>query len=125
MTKPVGIKLLSDKELVCRVQTGSQSCFAELVQRYTGRLYHFLRLKTSTVQDAEDLVQETFLKAYRNIDRYHPNWKFSTWIFTMAIRLSIDHHRRQQVRAGTPLPPADPETPHQLVARQGGCYQWL
>lgn len=84
---------LSAEELACRSQQGCETCFAELVERYGVRLFQFLHYKTNNVHDAEDLVQETFVKAYRNIRRYRSSWKFSTWLFTIAARLASSHYR--------------------------------
>ncbi len=70
--------------------------FEELVFRYSARLRHFLRHKIQTDQDIEDLVQETFLKAFRNIGRFDPQKKFSTWLYTIAVRQAISRYRRQK-----------------------------
>ncbi len=87
------VKHLSDEELASRVAAGSCSPFEELVSRYSARLFYFLRHRTETDQDIEDLVQETFLKAFRSIDRFNPEWRFSTWLFTIATRSAISRHR--------------------------------
>src|SRR4030066_1738197 len=91
----------TDEELAVRAVAGSRPSFEELVSKYSLRLFHFLRSRSGSDEDVEDLVQETFLKAYRNIGRYDPQRKFSTWLFTVAIRLSISRHRSQRA---TPLP---------------------
>ena len=85
---------LSAEELALRSQHGCQASFAELVERYGMRLFDFLRYKTNSIQDAEDLVQDTFVRAYENIHRYDNSWKFSTWLFTIAARLASSHFRR-------------------------------
>ena len=84
---------LSDEELALQAQAGSRPSFEELVDRYSGRLYHFLLPKMQSGQDIEDILQEAFLKAYRNIGGYDPKWRFSTWIYTITHRLAIDHFR--------------------------------
>ncbi|MCK5057300.1 MAG: sigma-70 family RNA polymerase sigma factor [Candidatus Aminicenantes bacterium] len=90
------MKQLSDEELVLKAQAGSHPCFEELVCRYSRRLFHFLRPRMSTDQDTEDLVQETFLKIYRYIDRFDQRYKFSTWLYTTASRLVISYYRKQR-----------------------------
>lgn len=90
------IKQLSDEELAVEAQAGSHPCFEELVYRYNQRLFYFLRPKMSTDQDIEDLVQETFLKAYRNITRFDHQYKFSTWLYTTAARLAISYYRKKR-----------------------------
>lgn len=86
----------SDEELALRCAAGDRQAYEELVCRYTPRLYHFLLPKIGSDQDVEDMVQETFLKTFRNIDRYNPEWRFSTWIYTAAGRLAISHYRRRR-----------------------------
>ncbi|MHC4748986.1 MAG: RNA polymerase sigma factor [Planctomycetota bacterium] len=87
------LRALSPEELAWRSQQGCHASFAELVERYAERLLHFLHYKTNNMHDAEDLVQDTFVKAYMNIHRYQNSWKFSTWLFTIAARLAISHYR--------------------------------
>jgi len=97
----------TDEELAKQAASGSRPAFEELVSRYGLRLFHFLRSRSGSDEDVEDLVQETFLKAYRNIGRYDPMRRFSTWLYTIAFRLSISRLRSQGAR---PLP-LDPEGP--------------
>ena len=86
----------TDEELAAQAAAGSRSAFEELVSRYSLRLFHFLRSCSRSDEDVEDLTQETFLRAYRNIGRYDPQRRFSTWLYTMAIRLSISRQRSQR-----------------------------
>lgn len=92
--KTKALRTLSAEELARRSQLGCRASFAELIERYGMRLYDFLRYKTNSLQDTEDLVQDTFVKAYENIHRYDDSWKFSTWLFTIASRLASSHFRR-------------------------------
>lgn len=57
-------------------------------------MFNFLLRKVGSRTDAEDLTQETFLRAWQRIDAYRPQWKFSTWLYTIATRLAISHARR-------------------------------
>ncbi len=100
----------SDQAIAAQAAAGSRVAFEELVSRYTGRLYHFLRSRSASREDLEDIVQETFLKAYRNIDRYDERWKFATWLFTIAVRLAISRHRAAGVGRFSSVA-ADPESP--------------
>jgi RNA polymerase sigma-70 factor (ECF subfamily) len=114
------VKQLSDEELVARVQTqtGSHRCFDELVHRYCRRLFYFLRPKVTTDEDAEDLVQETFLKTYRNIDRFDLNYKFSTWLYTTAVRLAISFYRKKRIDDGFHGSNSSSLTPPDQVMRE-------
>ena len=94
MSEPT--KLTTDEELALEAQAGSRRCFEELIARYSSKLFHFLRPKISNVSDVEDIIQETFYKLYKNIFRYDPKWKFSTWIYTAVNRQAISHYRSKQ-----------------------------
>lgn len=96
----------SDEELACQTQAGDLLAFEQLVSRYEGRLYQFLRLKTADPRDAEELTQSTFITAYRKIHLYKSKHAFATWLFTIARRLTIDDYRRNKNR---PLSNALPE----------------
>ena len=90
------LRALSAEELARRSQQGCQASFAELVDRFGKRLFWFLRHRTGNAHDAEDLVQDTFVKAYQNIHRYQDSRKFSTWLFTIAVRLANSHFRKSR-----------------------------
>lgn len=90
--------LTTDEELALQTQAGSQRSFEELISRYRHRLFYFLRPKIGSDTDTEDIVQETFMKAYRSIARYDNTWKFSTWLYTTAGRLAISYFRSQKNR---------------------------
>lgn len=89
----------TDEDLACRAQGGSKSCFAELVRRHSVRLLRFVAQKVPHLQDAEDLVQETFVKAYKNLGRYRKSHTFRTWLYTIGSRLIIDHYRSSRKTA--------------------------
>jgi RNA polymerase sigma-70 factor, ECF subfamily len=111
-----------DEELAAEAQTGSRRCFEELVNRYARRLFLFLRHRVSTEQDTEDLVQETFLKAFRNIHHYDHRYKFSTWIYTVAQRLAISHYRKgrggKNTETDIPASLASEDNPQEDFLRQ-------
>lgn len=82
----------SDEELACLAQQGCAASFEQLVRRFQTPVLHFLQHRGAGA-DAEDLLQETFVRAYTNLHRYQPRWRFATWLFTIARRLSINAHR--------------------------------
>lgn len=119
-------KQLSDKELVSEVAAGSQTSFEKLVARYSPRLFHFLRHKVSTDEDIEDLIQETFLKAFRNIGRYNPDFKFSTWLYTIAVRLAISSYRSNKTKDMTFVPvSSSPEPPEIVIQKEESQNIWI
>jgi RNA polymerase sigma-70 factor (ECF subfamily) len=87
----------TDEELAREAQAGSGRSFEELARRYKRRLFVYLRSRVGSDQDAEDMVQDTFLKLYRNIGGYDPAYRFTTWLYTSANRLAIDSHRKKAV----------------------------
>ena len=84
----------SDEELACRAQQGCTASFEQLLRRFQTPVLHFLRHR-GLAADAEDLTQETFLRAYRNLHRYGRRWAFSAWLFTIARRTGLNHRRRR------------------------------
>jgi RNA polymerase sigma-70 factor (ECF subfamily) len=87
----------TDEELAREARAGSGRSFEELARRYKRRLFVYLRSRVGSDQDAEDMVQDTFLKLYRNIGGYDPAYRFTTWLYTSANRLAIDSHRKKAV----------------------------
>ncbi|HZD52306.1 MAG TPA: sigma-70 family RNA polymerase sigma factor [Woeseiaceae bacterium] len=65
---------------------GSADAFGELVERYEERLFRFLITRCTTRADAEDALQDTFFNAFRYLASYRPRWRFSTWLYRIAIR---------------------------------------
>jgi len=115
-----GVPRMTDEELALQAAAGSHSSFETLVFRYGSRLFLFLRSRIPTVQDAEDLAQETFIKAYNNIHRYDSQWKFSTWLYTIASRSAIGfyrtHGRKSAVFVETTEASANYDSPDPSVA---------
>jgi RNA polymerase sigma-70 factor (ECF subfamily) len=114
----VTARQLSDEELVSEAAAGSQASFEELVHKYSPRLFYFLRHKVDTDQDIEDLLQETFLKVFRNIDRYDPDWKFSTWLYTIAVRLAISDYRSKKAKDPSLMPIPTSSEPDEIVIQK-------
>ncbi len=109
---------LSDEELASQVSEGSHSLFEELISRYSMRLFYFLRHRTETDQDIEDLVQETFLKAFKGIERFNPEWKFSTWLYTIATREAISRHRSNKKMKHHPTETPSIPDPEDIVIQK-------
>jgi len=81
------------EELARSAARGDVAAFEDLVARFEKPLFGFLLLRTGHAEEAEELTQEAFLKAWRNIARYDPRWRFSTWLYTLAKRLAISRQR--------------------------------
>ena len=87
-----------DADLVRRCLSGDQRACRDLVRRYERPVYSVLMRVVRRSEDAEDLVQETFVKVFKALDRYDPERPFAAWIFTIASRLAIDHFRRRRIQ---------------------------
>lgn len=89
---------IPDEELVARVLAGDQGSFRLLVERYQDRLVSFLFRMLRDLDTAHDLAQEVFLRVYQALDRFDPQFRFSTWTFRVAHNLGVDELRRRKVR---------------------------
>lgn len=84
----------SDEELAGRALAGSAACYEALVRRHQVPLLRFLSKRFPSRRDAEDILQETFLKAWQSLHRYDPHFPFRTWLYTIAFRLAVSRGRR-------------------------------
>jgi RNA polymerase sigma-70 factor (ECF subfamily) len=84
----------SDWELVQRAQAGDREAFRELVERYQRKIAALALGMLRSREDALDIVQETFTKAYQSLDRFKGDSAFYTWVYRIAHNLCIDHQRR-------------------------------
>jgi RNA polymerase sigma-70 factor (ECF subfamily) len=114
-----------DVRLMLRVRDADDAAaFEELVDNYRHRLVGILHHILGNADEAEDLAQEVFLRVYRTRKRYHPQAKFSTWLFTIANNLALNALRSRQRKPTVPLPPQEsgplgPRPAEQLVADTG------
>jgi RNA polymerase sigma-70 factor (ECF subfamily) len=86
--------VLDEVALVRRCQEGEPEAFAELVRRYQDRVYNLIVRMVNRPEDAEELTQEVFLKAFAKIGQFHGMSRFYTWLFRIAKNLTISHRRR-------------------------------
>lgn len=117
--------------LVSRAQRGGDGAaeaFEDVVRHFEPRLVNFLRHRLRSQEDIEDVTQETFLRAWSNLDRYDARWQFSTWLFTIGTRLAIGvRRRRRALNAGdwTAWSESDAPGPEAAVAdeeRRAGIW---
>lgn len=88
---------LTDAEVVALAQQGKEAAYRELLARYERPVFSLVFRMVRDRETAEDLAQETFIKVLNNIDRYSPDFKFSSWLFKIANNLTIDHLRRRRL----------------------------
>jgi RNA polymerase sigma-70 factor, ECF subfamily len=102
---------LDDAELVRLVQSGQAHAYAHLVRRYQDRIYNTCRRISSHDEDARDLAQETFLKAFRGLSGFEFKSGFYTWVYRIAVNLSLTHRRRAKLRVTTSLDESPGDVP--------------
>jgi RNA polymerase sigma-70 factor, ECF subfamily len=79
-----------DHGAVRRVLTGEKEAFGELVQRHSRTVFRVAFRMTGREQDAEEVVQETFMRAYRNLEKFESRANFGTWVYRIAVNCSLD-----------------------------------
>lgn len=87
---------LSDKELMQRFLRGEVEGFNRLVQNYKLKLFNLLCRMLGNREEAEDILQETFLRVYRERKSYNFNYSFSTWIYTIALNLCKNEYKKRK-----------------------------
>ncbi len=93
--------LSSETWLIERAQARDTEAFDQIVHRYADRLYNYVVRMLGNAQDAEDVVQEVFLRAYQALPSFDGRASLSTWLFRIATNLCIDHRRKQSRRVQT------------------------
>jgi RNA polymerase sigma-70 factor (ECF subfamily) len=138
MNPPPSFGSLTDQQVVALALEGQEAAQRELVRRYERPLFSLIYRMVRDRDLAEDLAQESFVKAFNALDRYRPEFKFSGWIFRIANNTAIDHLRKrelktlsiegdrdaltadQQTATAIQLPSHHPSPEQELVARELG-----
>ena len=90
------LKTLADPDLVALAKEGDCEAFGELVNRYQNKIYRLARRLTETQEDAEDVLQESFIRAFRAIGGFKGASKFSTWLYRITVNLAAMKRRSQR-----------------------------
>src|SRR5450759_237698 len=85
-----------EAEIVARVLKGDRQAYALLVEEYKSHIYNLAYRMTGNSEDADDLTQETFIRAYQHLWRYDPSKKFFTWLYTLALNLIRNHFKKNK-----------------------------
>ena len=86
-----------DQQLIQKCLDGQTDAFGELVTRYQDRLYHSIMMMVRSPEDARDLAQEAFIRAFNAIGTYKTSYKFSNWILKIANNHTIDYLRKRKL----------------------------
>lgn len=92
------VRMPRDEELrvISRARKGDAAAFRQLVEAYQERLFAFVYRMVRNHHEAEDLCQSAFVKAYESLESYRREFAFSTWLFTIAYRLCLNHLRKRK-----------------------------
>jgi RNA polymerase sigma-70 factor, ECF subfamily len=101
---------MDDAAVVARVRAGEKDCFRVLVERHSHEIFRLAFRMMGNEHDAEEVVQDTFLRAYRSLDRFELRSSFSTWIYRIATNRCYDLLDQRKSRP-EPSPAFDPEEP--------------
>jgi len=91
------LNTLTDQQIVLLARDGQERAYRELVRRYERPIFSLLYRMVRDRELAEDLSQDTFVKALNAIESYKPEYKFSSWLFKIANNAAIDHLRRREL----------------------------
>jgi RNA polymerase sigma-70 factor, ECF subfamily len=104
------VKLAEEQALVRKAQSGDRLAFEDLVRRYDRDVLHLALNLVHRPEDARDIYQESFLRVYRNLDRFRFECSFYTWLYRIVTNVSLDHLRRRSSRPEDQAPaPEDAE----------------
>ena len=87
---------IEESTLVAQTRDGDVAAFGELVRRYEGKIFRLAQHVTQNREDAEDVLQETFMKAYEHLDQFKGDSKFYTWIVRIAVNQALMKLRRRK-----------------------------
>src|SRR5689334_24371808 len=99
---------LTDRACVAQARAGDADAFRVLVERHSRSLFRLAYRMTGNQSDAEDVVQESFLRAYRQLGKFDDRASFGTWLYRIATNCSLDLVRGRK-RRSEKIAPTDPE----------------
>ncbi|MGI9234918.1 MAG: RNA polymerase sigma factor [Woeseiaceae bacterium] len=114
----------TEAQLIEDAKAGSADAFADLVRRYRDGLLRFLLTRCASYADAEDALQDSLINAYRYIRSYDPRWRFSTWLYRIAIR-NAANARVQEIPAVHELIDEESDPLYQCIADAETENLWL
>ena len=104
-----------DAAVIARARDGDHEAFRLLVDRHGRNIYRLAYWMTGKPEDAEDVVQETFVRAFQRLDRFEARANFATWLYRIGFNCAIDYMRSRQRRETT-----EPQETLEVLALERG-----
>jgi RNA polymerase sigma-70 factor (ECF subfamily) len=122
MTQSSEVQAQEETRVIEAILAGDREAYTLLVQRYSGPLYRYLLRMLRRPDEAEDAVQEAFLRAYLSLASYDPTYRFSTWLFRIATNLTLNRIKAEQRLTSLEMLQERPEgAPREIADRRDDC----
>jgi RNA polymerase sigma-70 factor (ECF subfamily) len=95
-------RIIEDNDLVRAVREGDSEKYAEIIERYQGKLFVYIFRLVGNREEAEDLLQDVFIKTYRNLNSFDVERKFSSWIYRIAHNEAVNYIKRKSLKRFIP-----------------------
>ena len=99
----VGMDRKTEEDIIARVLAGNRQAYARLVEEYKTAIYNLAYRMTGNVQDAQDLAQESFIRAYKNLVVFDPRRSFFTWLYTISLNLIRNYLKKKGRESSIPV----------------------
>lgn len=109
-------------QLIREAIAGNQKAYAEIVARYRMQIFNLIQRMVRKRDEAEDLTQETFIKAFNALPSFNAEYAFSTWLYKIAVNNCIDHFRKKRLKTyplDNPIPVKDGELQREFPDHDG------
>jgi len=115
-----------ERDCIARAKKGDRDALRALIDSHKDRLFHFVRRVVRNHHDAEEVCQDAFLKAFGSLATFNPEYRFSTWLFTIAYRLSLNGMRRKRPLTGevdfTAMPNGGEDVEHHVAQSEEAAF---
>lgn len=122
----LGMSRAEERDCIARAKKGDRDALRALIDSHKDRLFHFVRRVVRNHHDAEEVCQDAFLKAFSSLATFNPEYRFSTWLFTIAYRLSLNGMRRKHPLTGevdfTAIPHQGEDVDHCVAQSEEAAY---
>ena len=123
MTTPAQREAATAALLVARAKAGEPHAFDALVRRYRKRMFALALHLSGSESDADDIVQDAFIRAYRALDQFEGRSEFFTWVYRLTVNRSLDARRSRTRRSESSIDEYDPRIERALQVDAGGDPQ--